>query len=171
MGGVCCRCSTGSSNLAAPARPSRSGGLRWQVPPWPSSDALWAQASAAVCQHAAPWTNRRSIMSTEQTQQAMQGYLDMLVKRGAYGQYFTDDCVFVLMGPRQETKGKQAVEQFIRYFHEQAFDAEPQVKTLLCGDGQAALEAVFHGTHTAEFLGVSATGRMVDVPYTVFYEL
>jgi predicted ester cyclase len=110
-------------------------------------------------------------MSTEQTQQAMQGYLDMLVKRGAYGQYFTDDCVFVLMGPRQETKGKQAVEQFIRYFHEQAFDAEPQVKTLLCGDGQAALEAVFHGTHTGEFLGVSATGRLVDVPYTVFYEL
>lgn len=110
-------------------------------------------------------------MSAELSQRTMKGYLDLLVKRGSYGQYFTDDVTFMLMGPGQETKGPQAVEQFIRYLHEQAFDAQIQLQTLICGEGQAAIEAVFRGVHTGEFLGVSATGRSVEVPYSVFYEL
>jgi len=101
----------------------------------------------------------------------MNGYLDLLLKRGAYGQYFSDDVTFTLMGPGQVTKGPQAVEQFIRYLHEQAFDAQPILGGLICGDGQASLEAIFRGTHTGEFFGVAATGRSVEVPYSVFYAL
>ena len=110
-------------------------------------------------------------MSTEQTQQAMQGYLAMLVKRGPYGQYFTDDVTFTMMGPGQVFKGRAAVEGFIRFLHEQAFDAQPILGGLICGDGQASLEAIFRGTHTGEFFGVAATGRSVEVPYSVFYAL
>jgi len=110
-------------------------------------------------------------MSVEQSQRTMKGYVDLLVKRGAYGQYFSDDVTFTLMGPGQESRGPQAVEQFIRYLHEQAFDAQPELQTLISGERQAAVEAIFRGTHIGEFLGVSATGRAVEVPYSVFYEL
>ena len=110
-------------------------------------------------------------MSAELTQQTMQAYGALLVKRGPYGQYFSNDVTFTLMGAGQVFKGQPAVEQFIRFLHEQAFDAQPELVSMICGDGQASLEAIFRGTHTGEFLGVSATGRSVEVPYSVFYEL
>jgi predicted ester cyclase len=39
------------------------------------------------------------------------------------------------------------------------------------GDGQAALEADLVGIHTGEFLGLAATGKPVQVPYCVVYDL
>ena len=42
---------------------------------------------------------------------------------------------------------------------------------LVIGEGTAAIEAVFVGTHTGEFAGIAATGKEVAVPYSVFYEL
>ena len=110
-------------------------------------------------------------MSTELTQQTMQGYAALLLKRGPYQQYFSDDVTFTLMGAGQVFKGPAAVEGFIRFLHEQAFDAQPELVSMICGDGQASLEAIFRGKHIAEFMGVSATGRSVEVPYAVFYAL
>ena len=110
-------------------------------------------------------------MSIESTQKTLQAYADVLIKRGAYGKYFSDDCTFTLMGSDQVFKGPAAVEGFIRFLHEQAFDANPELVSLICGDGQASLEAKFIGTHTGEFFGVSATGRHVEVPYSVFYDV
>jgi steroid delta-isomerase-like uncharacterized protein len=110
-------------------------------------------------------------MSTEITRETMTAYLRTLVERGLYGVYFADNVTFTLMGPGQETKGKVEVEQFIRYFHEQAFDAQLIVKNTVVADGQAALEADFVGTHTGEFLGVLATGKQVSIPYAVLYDL
>ncbi|MBI3910824.1 MAG: ester cyclase [Armatimonadetes bacterium] len=110
-------------------------------------------------------------MSTERTRETMEAYLDALMKRGAYGQYFTDAVTFTLMGSGQAVQGQPAVEGFIRFLHEQAFDAQPRVRTVISGDGQAALEADFIGTHAGEFLGVPATGRSVHVPYSVTYDL
>jgi steroid delta-isomerase-like uncharacterized protein len=110
-------------------------------------------------------------MSVESTRTALTAYLDSLVQRGPYGQYFSDDVTFAVMGTNQEVKGRDAVEQFIRFFHEQAFDAEPKVKNLIAGDGQAVLEADFVGTHIGEFLGVAASGKEVKVPYSVVYDV
>jgi steroid delta-isomerase-like uncharacterized protein len=110
-------------------------------------------------------------MSTELTRQTIAAYLDMLVQRGPYGQYFSDDVSFTLMGAGQEVHGRAEVEGFIRFLHEQAFDAQPIVKTTIAGDGLAALEADFIGTHIGEFLGVPATGRQVNVPYAVIYDI
>jgi predicted ester cyclase len=101
----------------------------------------------------------------------MTAYLRTLVQRGAYGTYFADEATFTLMGTGQEVKGQSEVEQFIRYFHEQAFDAEPILKNTIVAGERAALEADFVGTHTGEFLGVAATGRSVNVPYAVLYDL
>ncbi len=65
--------------------------------------------------------------------------------------------------------GREAVRDFIVAFHTVAFDARPQVVTLLIGDDAALLEARFVGRHVGDFAGVPATGTEVDVPYCVAY--
>jgi predicted ester cyclase len=104
-------------------------------------------------------------------QQVMQDYLDTLVKRGNFPAYFTDDVVATFEGTDQRADGRHAAGQLIRYVHEGAFDARMELKNLLTGDGKAAIEANFVGTHTGEFAGLPATGRKVRVPYSVVYDL
>jgi steroid delta-isomerase-like uncharacterized protein len=110
-------------------------------------------------------------MSVETTAQTMRSYLDTLLARGDFADYFTDDVTWTTVGTDQELQGRQPVRDFLIWMHTQAFDAHPKVKTLVIGDGQAALEADFVGTHTGEFLGVPATGKSVQVPYCVVYDL
>ena len=59
----------------------------------------------------------------------------------------------------------------ITSLHTQAFDATVKVKALIVDEGQAALEAEFIGTHTGDFLGIAATGKPVNVPYCVVYDI
>jgi predicted ester cyclase len=103
--------------------------------------------------------------------QVMQDYIDTLVKRGDYTVYFADDIVASFEGTDQTAVGRDRAGQLIRYVHEVAFDARPELKNLLVDDGKAALEADFAGTHTGEFAGIQPTGRTVRVPYSVVYDL
>jgi steroid delta-isomerase-like uncharacterized protein len=108
-------------------------------------------------------------MGTER--KVIQDYLDALVKRVDYPAYFTDDVVATFEGTDQRATGREAAGQLIRYVHEGAFDARPELKNLLTDEGKAAIEADFAGTHTGEFAGIPATGRAVRVPYSVVYDL
>jgi steroid delta-isomerase-like uncharacterized protein len=110
-------------------------------------------------------------MSVEATSKTMRSYLDALVARGDFADYFTDDVTWTTIGTGQEVRGREPVRDFLTWMHTQAFDATPKVKTLVVGDGQAALEADFVGTHTGEFLGMPASGKSVQVPYCVIYDL
>jgi predicted ester cyclase len=101
----------------------------------------------------------------------MQEYIDALVKRDDYPVYFTDDVVATFEGTDQRAVGREAAGQLIRYVHEGAFDARPELKNLLVDDGKAAIEADFVGTHTGEFAGIQPTGRPVRVPYSVVYDI
>jgi len=101
----------------------------------------------------------------------MQEYIDALVKRADYPAYFTDDVVATFEGTDQRAVGREAAGQLIRYVHEGAFDARPELKNLLVDDGMAAIEADFVGTHTGEFAGIQPTGRPVRVPYSVVYDI
>src|SRR5215475_13612812 len=101
----------------------------------------------------------------------MQQYLDALTARADYGQYFTDDVVVTVEGSDQRAEGREAGEQLIRYIHEGAFDARPELKNLLVDEGKAAIEADFVGTHTGEFAGIQPSGRAVHVPYSVVYDI
>jgi predicted ester cyclase len=103
--------------------------------------------------------------------EVMQHYLDALVKRGDFSQYFTNDIVVTVEGTDQRADRREAAEQLIRFFHEKAFDARPELKTLLVDQGKAAIEADFVGTHTGEFAGIQPTGRDIRVPYAVVYDL
>jgi predicted ester cyclase len=101
----------------------------------------------------------------------IQEYIDALVKRADYPAYFTDDVVATFEGTDQRAVGREAAGQLIRYVHEGAFDARPELKNLLVDDGKAAIEADFAGTHTGEFAGIPPTGRAVRVPYSVVYDI
>jgi predicted ester cyclase len=108
-------------------------------------------------------------MGTER--QVMQDYLDTLIKRGDYPAFFTEDVVVTIEGTDQRAEGREAAGQLIRYIHEVAFDAQPELKSLLVDDGKAAIEADFAGVHIAEFAGVQPAGRQVRVPYSVVYDI
>ena len=108
-------------------------------------------------------------MGTER--QVMQDYLDTLIKRGDFSRYFTPDVAVTIEGTSQRADGPEPAEQLIRYLHQEAFDASPELKNLLTDEGKAAIEADFAGTHTGEFAGIPPTGRAVRVPYSVVYDL
>jgi steroid delta-isomerase-like uncharacterized protein len=110
-------------------------------------------------------------MSVETTAETMRSYLDVFLGRGDFADYFTDDVTWTTIGTQQTMQGRQPVHDFLSWMHTQAFDAHPRIKTLVVGDGQAVLEADFVGTHTGEFLGIPATGKSVQVPYCVVYDL
>ena len=110
-------------------------------------------------------------MSVEATAQTMRSYLEVFLGRGDFADYFTDDVTWTTIGTQQTMQGRQPVHGFLSWMHTQAFDAHPKIKTLVVGDGQAVLEADFVGTHTGEFLGIPATGKSVQVPYCVVYDL
>jgi steroid delta-isomerase-like uncharacterized protein len=108
---------------------------------------------------------------TGQTDETMRSYLDALVQRGDFAAYFADDVHWTTMDDGQEARGRAAVRDLIVSLHQQYFDAAPELRALVCGDGVAALEAVFVGRHVAEFAGIPATGTQVRLPYAMFYEL
>src|SRR5688500_4992235 len=110
-------------------------------------------------------------MTTEQTRETMKGYTEALLASGDYGRYLSDDVTVTFMRTDREVTGYEAVRQAINCFHETAFTSAIEVKSLLCGDGEAILEAEFIGTHIGEFEGVAATLRPVRVPYSVAYTL
>ncbi len=110
-------------------------------------------------------------MSSQLTEATVKAYVEQLGQRAAFGQYFAPEVSLSIMGSEVGARGAAEVEQFIRYFHEQAFDAQPVATTMCFADGRAALEFKFIAVHTGEFMGVASTGRHVDVPYSVVYDL
>ena len=103
-------------------------------------------------------------MSVEATATIMRSYLDALLARGDFADFFSDDVTWTIVGTDQQVQVRKPVRDFLTWMHTQAFDAHPKVKTLVVGDGQAALEADFVGTHTGEFLGMATTGKSSRSP-------
>ena len=109
-------------------------------------------------------------MSVENTQRTMEAYAEDLLG-GPYKRHFSDDVVVALAGTDQGAEGPDAAEAWIDYLHRVAFEARPELKTMVIGDDQAAAEFDFVGKHIGEFGGIAATGREVRVPYCVVYDL
>jgi steroid delta-isomerase-like uncharacterized protein len=110
-------------------------------------------------------------MSAEQVRQTMQSYVEVLLARGDYRRFFADDIRFEVVGTDQRLQGAESAEQAIRFLHEMAFDAQPEIVNVLVDDHGAAAEATFVGTHIGDFAGIGATGNAVRVPYSVFYDV
>lgn len=110
-------------------------------------------------------------MSVEATESTIRQYLDALLQRGDFAAYFADDVVWTTMETGDQVRGRDAVRDFIVAMHSQLFDASPELVSTTFADGVAGLEAVFAGTHVAEFAGVPATGAAVRMPYAMFYDV
>jgi predicted ester cyclase len=110
-------------------------------------------------------------MTAEETRITIEAYLDALLSDGDFGQYLAEDVALEVRDTGQVVEGRQAVVDTIVALHQQIFEAQPELSSLVVGEGTAAAELVFAGTHTGEFAGIPATGRAVRVPYAAFYDL
>ena len=110
-------------------------------------------------------------MSLEATTRTVNAYLDTLVQRGDFGQYFTENVVWTTVETGEEIHGREPVRDFIVAMHTQFFDAKIELKHVAIGDGIAGMEADFVGVHTGEFAGIPPTGANLRVPYSVFYDV
>jgi predicted ester cyclase len=123
----------------------------------------------------AGWASARaqaeSAMTVAETRATMGAYAEALLGDGPYETFFADDIVVTMTGVPGEIRGPAAAKAAIDAIHHEQFDAQPEVTNLVVGEGTAALEAVFVGTHIGEFAGIAPTGKEVSVPYSVFYEL
>lgn len=85
--------------------------------------------------------------------------------------YVAEDAIFKNMTTGEETKGSQAISEMLHYIYHIAFDAKAIVSNTVITDKNALLEASFVGKHIGEFAGMAATGKQVNVPLCVTYDL
>jgi steroid delta-isomerase-like uncharacterized protein len=108
--------------------------------------------------------------AAEATRQRLGAYLEALNAGGDITPFLHDDVEFTIVGG-PEARGSAAVAATIGAIHNEMFDSSVEVRRTICERDHAAAELVFTGTHTGEFAGIPATGRRVEVPYAVSYDL
>ena len=86
-------------------------------------------------------------------------------------QYVAEDGVFTHMSTGEKTVGREAVRQMLHYIYHVAFDAKAQIRNTIITEHKAVLEMDFVGKHTGEFAGMQATGKQVNFPITIVYDL
>ena len=85
--------------------------------------------------------------------------------------YVAEDAVFLNMTTGEEIKGRDAIAGMLHYMYHVAFDARAIVNNIIVTENKAVLEASFAGKHISEFAGLPATGKEVNVPLCVTYDL
>ena len=105
-------------------------------------------------------------VSLEQTRKNIMAYFDTHDV-----QYVAEDATFIHLGTGEETKGRKAVGEMLHYMYHVAFDAGFEFVNRIVTENHAILEGRFRGKHIAEFAGVPATNREVNVPTCISYDL
>ena len=82
-----------------------------------------------------------------------------------------DDVVFTIMGTGQEHSTPEGIQAMLNYFYHVAFDATGETTSLILGEDNAVWEGRLVGKHIGEFAGIPATGKDVDVPLCVVYDI
>jgi ketosteroid isomerase-like protein len=108
-------------------------------------------------------------MTSNLTRDVMGGYIDAVLAFRDLRPFFADDVTMTFMGTDRAVSGRDAVCQTITFFHETAFSSAIEVTAMVCGEGEAMLEAEFVGTHIGEFEGLAPSLKPVRVPYAVAY--
>jgi SnoaL-like polyketide cyclase len=85
--------------------------------------------------------------------------------------FVATNAVFINMGTGERTEGREAVAEMLHYIYHVAFDAVAEITNWIITDRKALLEANFKGRHIAEFAGIPATNKEVNVPFSIAYDL
>ncbi|HEV8516221.1 MAG TPA: ester cyclase [Candidatus Limnocylindrales bacterium] len=105
-------------------------------------------------------------MSVESTREAMERYWvkdDLSV--------VAEDAVYTDTSTGRDWVGRDKVSELLEFMYRRAFDGSFKTLSRIVGDGQAVIEGRFQGRHIGDFLGVAPTGRDVDAPICVVYDL
>ena len=105
-------------------------------------------------------------VSLEQVQKNMMDYFDTHDVK-----YVAEDATFIHLGTGEETKGREAIGGMLHYIYHVAFDARAEFVNHIITEKHAMVEGRFKGKHIAEFAGLPATNKEVDVPLCVTYDL
>ena len=104
-------------------------------------------------------------MSVESTRETMRRYWDDDLSVVA------DDAVYEFTHNGREIRGRDAITTMLDELYRRSFEATFNVANQIVADGRAVLEGRFAGRHIGEWEGIAPTGREVDVPIAVLYEL
>ena len=85
--------------------------------------------------------------------------------------YVAEDAVFCNMTTGEEVNGRNAIAGMLHHIYHVAFDAKAIISNTIISENNAVLEASFVGKHIGEFGGIAATGKEVNVPLCVTYDL
>ena len=107
-------------------------------------------------------------MSVESTRKTVERYLN--AQHGDVSM-LAEDVIFTTMADGKETRGREAVLGMMNYLYHIAFDASAIGRVMLFGESNAMLEGNFVGKHIGEFNGIPATGKEVNVPMCIVYDL
>lgn len=107
-------------------------------------------------------------MSIEKTRETMQRYFN---SEHSDVSMMANDVVFTIMSTGQEHTGPDGVMGMLNYFYHIAFEATATPRVRLFGENNAMIEGDFVGKHIGEFAGIPATGKDVNVPICVVYDL
>ena len=85
--------------------------------------------------------------------------------------YVAENAVFKNMNTGDQINGRKAIADMLHYIYHGAFDAKAIVNNTVITKTHALVEASFVGNHIGEFAGIPATGKQVNVPLCVTYDL
>ena len=105
-------------------------------------------------------------MSIEETRNVLEAYWQDHDPR-----FVAENAVFTMQPTGEEIRGRDAIAKHLAGFYHGALEARAVRTNAIFGDGQGVLEARVVGQHTGVFAGVPATGRAVDVPLCVTYDV
>ncbi len=86
-------------------------------------------------------------------------------------QYIAEDAVFINMATGERHEGRDEIAGMLNYIYHVAFDAKASVTNSIITEEKAMLEGMFIGKHIANFAGIEATQKQVNVPLCVSYSL
>ena len=85
--------------------------------------------------------------------------------------YIAENAVFKNMNTGDQINGRKAIADMLQYIYHVAFDAKAILNNTVITKTHALVEASFVGKHIGEFAGIPATGKQVNVPLCVTYDL
>jgi predicted ester cyclase len=110
-------------------------------------------------------------MSEEAVEWTVRGYLAAIRAHEALEPFLAPNVTMAVAGGGSPIHGSAAVDRAVRHHYGEEFDARPELVRIYAESGGAATELRFVGTHIGDYAGLAPTGRIVDVPLSMFFDV